>query len=124
MDDLTLAAEFPPATREQWLTLVETVLKGADFDKKLVSRTYDGLRIEPLYPKAEAAPPVARAAGTVADRAAGRSSRAEDGERTRARRPRGRSGRLGLRLRRRAVRARVRRRDPKRSKTSTERSRA
>ena len=44
MDDLTLAAEFPPATREQWLTLVETVLKGADFDKKLVSRTYDGLR--------------------------------------------------------------------------------
>src|SRR4051812_12669832 len=61
MDDLTLAAEFPPATREQWLTLVETVLKGADFDKKLVSRTYDGLRIEPLYPKAEAAPPVARA---------------------------------------------------------------
>lgn len=61
MDDLTLAAEFPPATREQWLKLVEAVLKGADFDKKLVSRTYDGLRIEPLYPKAEAAPAVARA---------------------------------------------------------------
>jgi methylmalonyl-CoA mutase len=58
MDDLTLAAEFPPATREQWLKLVETVLKGADFDKKLVSRTYDGLRIEPLYPKAEAMPSV------------------------------------------------------------------
>ena len=32
MDDLTLAAEFPPVTREQWLKLVETVLKG----KKLV----------------------------------------------------------------------------------------
>ena len=61
MDDLTLAAEFPPATREQWLKLVETVLKGADFDKKLVSRTYDGLRIEPLYLKAEAAPSVVRA---------------------------------------------------------------
>src|SRR4051812_24754408 len=61
MDDLTLAADFPPATREQWLQLVETVLKGADFDRKLVSRTYDGLRIEPLYPKAEAAPPVSRA---------------------------------------------------------------
>jgi methylmalonyl-CoA mutase len=47
--DLTLAAEFPPATREQWLKLVDGVLKGAPFDKKLVSRTYDGLRIEPLY---------------------------------------------------------------------------
>src|SRR5215212_2269549 len=61
MDDLTLAAEFPPATREQWLKLVQTVLKGADFDKKLVSCTYHGLRIEPLYPKAETAPPLARA---------------------------------------------------------------
>ena len=61
MDDLTLAAEFPPATREQWLELVEAVLKGADFEKKLVSRTYDGLRIEPLYPKAEAPPPIVRA---------------------------------------------------------------
>src|SRR5215217_2020655 len=61
MDDLTLAAEFPPAMREQWLKLVETVLKGADSDKKLVSRTTDGLRIEPLYPKAEAAPLVSRA---------------------------------------------------------------
>src|SRR5215218_3731549 len=62
MDDLTLAAEFPPATREQWLTLVEGVLKGADFEKKLVSRTYDGLRIEPLYPKTEEAPRLGRAA--------------------------------------------------------------
>src|SRR3982750_1054366 len=53
MDDLTLAADFPPATREQWLKLVETVLKGADFERKLVSRTYDGLRVEPLYPKAD-----------------------------------------------------------------------
>ena len=49
--DFHLATEFPPATREQWLKLVQTVLKGADFDKKLVSCTYHGLRIEPLYPK-------------------------------------------------------------------------
>ncbi len=65
MDDLPLAAEFPAATRERWLALVEGVLKGvlkgADFEKRLVSRTYDGVRIEPLYPKAENAPPVARA---------------------------------------------------------------
>ena len=44
-----LAAEFPPATAEQWLKLVDGVLKGAPFDKKLVAKTYDGLAIEPLY---------------------------------------------------------------------------
>jgi methylmalonyl-CoA mutase len=58
MDDLPLAAEFPPATRERWLALVEGVLKGAEFEKKLVSRTYDGIRIEPLYNKADTDPVV------------------------------------------------------------------
>ena len=43
MTDLPLAAEFPAASRDQWLELVEGVLKGADFEKKLVCRTYDGL---------------------------------------------------------------------------------
>lgn len=61
MDDLTLAAVFPQASREQWLKLVEGVLKGADFQKKLVSRTHDGLDIQPLYPKAEGAVRIARA---------------------------------------------------------------
>ncbi|MCB8820114.1 methylmalonyl-CoA mutase family protein [Microvirga rosea] len=61
MDDLTLAAEFPTPSREQWLRLVEGVLKGADFDKKLVSRTYEGLTIQPLYPKADGAVPIVRA---------------------------------------------------------------
>jgi methylmalonyl-CoA mutase len=54
-DDLKLAAEFPAATREQWLKLVEGVLKGAPFDKKLVSRTYDGLTIAPLSERASTA---------------------------------------------------------------------
>ncbi|MTW15125.1 methylmalonyl-CoA mutase [Rhodoplanes serenus] len=63
-EDLTLAAEFPPATREQWLALVEGTLKGAPFEKRLVSKTYDGLRIEPLYPSDRTAKPVAaRASG-------------------------------------------------------------
>ena len=35
VDDLSLAAGFPQATREQGLKLVEGVLKGADFQKKL-----------------------------------------------------------------------------------------
>ncbi len=61
MTDLALASEFPPATREAWSTLVDKVLKGADYERKLVSRTYDGIRIEPLYPKAEPHAPVRRA---------------------------------------------------------------
>jgi methylmalonyl-CoA mutase len=60
MDDLTLASDFPSATHEQWLKLVEGVLKGADFQKKLVARSHDGIAVQPLYPKAEGASPVAR----------------------------------------------------------------
>lgn len=60
-EQLTLAAEFPAATREQWLKLAEAVLKGAPFEKKLVSRTRDGLRIEPVYPRSESAPIAGRA---------------------------------------------------------------
>ncbi|MGF9759528.1 methylmalonyl-CoA mutase family protein [Microvirga sp. 0TCS3.31] len=60
MDDLSLAADFPQATREQWLKLVEGVLKGADFQKKLVSRSHDSIDIQPLYLKAEGSAPIAR----------------------------------------------------------------
>src|SRR5262249_2473455 len=63
-DDPPLAAEFPPATREQWHRLGEGVLKGAPFDQKLVARTYDGLAVEPLYGrKADARPLASRAPG-------------------------------------------------------------
>ena len=51
--ELTFAAEFPPVSRAQWLKLVEAVLKGSRFDDTLVARSYDGIRIDPLYPKAE-----------------------------------------------------------------------
>jgi methylmalonyl-CoA mutase len=57
MGNVPLAAEFPPASQEQWRKLVDGALKGAPFERKLVVKTYDGLRIEPLYardPKAEA----------------------------------------------------------------------
>jgi len=46
--DLTLAGAFPAPTREQWLDLVDGVLKGKPFDR-LVHTTYDGLKIQPLY---------------------------------------------------------------------------
>src|SRR5579872_7265086 len=57
-DDLRLAADFPPATFEDWRKLVDGVLKGAPFEK-LVGKTYDGLRIEPIYTRARDAAPIA-----------------------------------------------------------------
>ena len=63
MEDRPLADLFEPADRKRWLSLVETALKGADFEKKLVSKTADGLRIEPLYGPAEAAEQPVRAPG-------------------------------------------------------------
>ena len=64
--ELPLAAEFPPTSQADWRKLVEAALKGASFDKRLTSQTYDGLRIEPLYPRAAGAKPVAgRKAGAA-----------------------------------------------------------
>ncbi|MCB0996975.1 MAG: methylmalonyl-CoA mutase subunit beta [Acidimicrobiales bacterium] len=48
-DPLVLGGEFPAADREQWRELVEAVLNGAPFDKKLVHRTAEGLAVQPLY---------------------------------------------------------------------------
>jgi methylmalonyl-CoA mutase len=49
-----LADGFPAAKIEQWRALVEKALKGADFEKRLVKRTADGLKINPLYTRADA----------------------------------------------------------------------
>ena len=49
-----LADGFPPAKIEQWRTLVDKALKGADFEKRLVRRTADGLKINPLYTRNDA----------------------------------------------------------------------
>lgn len=48
-DRLQLAGEFPPAEREQWLALVDGVLKGRPFDKVLVTHLHDGIDVQPLY---------------------------------------------------------------------------
>lgn len=48
--ELALAAEFPTPDREQWLELVQGVLRksGADFGS-LITTTYDGIEVQPLY---------------------------------------------------------------------------
>jgi methylmalonyl-CoA mutase len=56
-DELRLAADFAPATYDDWRKLVDGVLKGAPFEK-LVGQTYDGLRIEPIYQRAHGAPAI------------------------------------------------------------------
>ena len=53
--ETALAGAFPQATEAQWRALVERALKGASFET-LVSRTYDGLSIEPLYAHAAGSP--------------------------------------------------------------------
>lgn len=63
MDETPLTPIFPAATEEQWRSLVDKVLKGGDFSKRLVSRTYEGIDIQPLYPKAEGERPRALRAG-------------------------------------------------------------
>jgi methylmalonyl-CoA mutase len=65
-EDLAFASEFPAATRPQWLKLVDGVLKGAPFEKRLVARTYDGLGVQPLYSGAADAVPVAGRTGAWA----------------------------------------------------------
>ena len=49
-----LHADFGAASLEQWRGLVDKALKGGDFEKRLVARTADGLRIPPLYTRADA----------------------------------------------------------------------
>ena len=47
-EPLSFAAGFPAATHDEWRRLVDSVLKGAPF-QRLESKTYDRLTIEPLY---------------------------------------------------------------------------
>ncbi len=47
--ELPYLNDFPTPSAEAWRSAVDRVLKGADFEKKLVSRSADGIRIEPLY---------------------------------------------------------------------------
>ena len=45
----SLAGDFEQADETQWRALVDKALKGADFEKRLVSRTQDHISLQPLY---------------------------------------------------------------------------
>lgn len=44
-----LLSEFDSPTYEQWRAVVERDLKGAPFEKKLITRTPEGIDIQPMY---------------------------------------------------------------------------
>ena len=52
--DQKLASDFAAAKLDTWRSMVDKALKGADFDKRLVAKTADGLRVEPLYTRKDA----------------------------------------------------------------------
>lgn len=55
--ELRIQADFTTPTKEQWRALVEKDLKGAPFEKRLVTQLIEGLSIQPLYTAAEAPNP-------------------------------------------------------------------
>jgi len=48
-DGLNLAAEFPPVATAEWEAAIHADLKGADYEKRLVWRTEEGLNVKPYY---------------------------------------------------------------------------
>lgn len=44
-----LMAEFPPVSTEKWEEVITADLKGADYDKKLVSKPLEGFAVRPYY---------------------------------------------------------------------------
>ncbi|MBV9123245.1 MAG: methylmalonyl-CoA mutase, partial [Planctomycetes bacterium] len=47
--EFSLGEDFPPVSYEEWHALAEADLKGAPFEQKLVTHTYEGIDIQPLY---------------------------------------------------------------------------
>ena len=46
---LNLAEEFPPVSTDTWEAAILKDLKGADYEKKLVWRSDEGLTVRPYY---------------------------------------------------------------------------
>jgi methylmalonyl-CoA mutase len=50
-----LFGEFPATAYDEWRQAVDKALKGAPFEKKLISQTYEGIALQPLYHQADIA---------------------------------------------------------------------
>ena len=49
MDKENLFNEFPPVTTQQWEDVIKKDLKGADYEKKLIWKTNEGIKVKPYY---------------------------------------------------------------------------
>jgi methylmalonyl-CoA mutase len=47
--DFRLRDDFPPVSYDEWRALAEADLAGASFEQKLVTHTYEGMHIQPVY---------------------------------------------------------------------------
>jgi methylmalonyl-CoA mutase len=52
---LNLAEDFPPTEAAAWRAAAEAALKGAPFEKRLVTRTPEGIDLQPIYTREDAA---------------------------------------------------------------------
>ena len=50
-NELNLSKDFSLPTYEEWKACAEESLKGAPFEKKLVTKTYEGIDLQPIYTK-------------------------------------------------------------------------
>ena len=53
--EFTIEDDFPAVSYEQWRALVEKDLNGAPFEKRLVTHTYEGIDIQPVYAQRDGA---------------------------------------------------------------------
>jgi methylmalonyl-CoA mutase len=47
--EINLLKDFPSPTYTEWKESAEKYLKGAPFEKKLVTKTYEGIELQPIY---------------------------------------------------------------------------
>jgi len=53
MSQEKLFAEFPDVSTEEWEAVIQADLKGADYEKKLIWKTLEGISVKPYYRKAD-----------------------------------------------------------------------
>ncbi|MCK9309329.1 MAG: methylmalonyl-CoA mutase family protein, partial [Candidatus Cloacimonetes bacterium] len=54
-DKLNLLDSFAAPSYDEWLKAVEDTLKGADFNKVMRTKTYEGITLQPIYRKEDIA---------------------------------------------------------------------
>jgi methylmalonyl-CoA mutase len=51
--EFTLRDDFPPVGYDEWRPLAEADLEGAPFEQKLVTHTYEGIDLQPVYTRCD-----------------------------------------------------------------------